>query len=229
MTLGRIQRLLPRPLRDHILHFDAAIEAAVNAFAASLPEGAKVLDAGAGESRHRAAFPHQRYVGVDLAVGDATWDYSALDAFGDLERLPFRDAEFDAALNLVTLEHVPHPYQVLRELGRVMKPGAPLLLAVPHEWEEHQVPHDYFRYTRYGVRRLLTEAGFGVVRLAPAGGYFRLMQRRLAAAPQFLPVWSWPLALPLLLPAVLLLPLLEPLDPEKRFTLGFIVEAERLP
>ena len=49
-------------------------------FAASLPAGARVLDAGAGEVRHAPYFTRQRYCGVDLAVGDRTWNYSRLDA-----------------------------------------------------------------------------------------------------------------------------------------------------
>ena len=39
-----------------------------------------------------------------------------------------------------------------------------LLIAAPHEWEVHQAPHDYFRYTRYGLAYLLEQAGFEVVR-----------------------------------------------------------------
>ena len=41
---------LPRPLRRHVLYFEAEIEDAIRTFAASLPEGAQVLDAGAGEA-----------------------------------------------------------------------------------------------------------------------------------------------------------------------------------
>ncbi len=83
---------LPRPLRRHILHFECEIEDAVRAFAASLPAGARVLDAGAGEGQYAHEFARQRYCGVDLAVGDAAWNYSRLDAVADLAALPFRDA-----------------------------------------------------------------------------------------------------------------------------------------
>ena len=51
--------------------------------------GARVLDAGAGEVPPRAYFARQRYCGVDLAVGDRTWNYSRLEAVADLARLPF--------------------------------------------------------------------------------------------------------------------------------------------
>ena len=72
------------------------------AFARALPAGARVLDAGAGEGQYAHHFARQRYCGVDLAVGDAAWDYSRLDAVADLTALPFRDGAFDAALHIVT-------------------------------------------------------------------------------------------------------------------------------
>ena len=146
-----IQSALPGPLRRYILHFEAAIEAAVGEFAASLGPGARVLDAGAGEGQYADRFRAHRYTGVDLGVGDGSWNYSDLDAVADLIALPFRDSTFDAALNVVTLEHVPEPARVVEELFRVLRPGGTLLMIVPHEWEEHQTPHDYFRYTRYGM------------------------------------------------------------------------------
>src|SRR5919199_5387312 len=51
-----LRRILPRPLLRHILHFEAAIEDAVQAYAASLPVGSRVLDAGAGEGPYAAYF-----------------------------------------------------------------------------------------------------------------------------------------------------------------------------
>ncbi|HQF70941.1 MAG TPA: methyltransferase domain-containing protein, partial [Promineifilum sp.] len=72
---------------------------------AELPPGARLLDAGSGEGQYRDTFKHLRYVGVDLAVGDQTWDYTGLDAQGDLSHLPFADDSFDAAVCFQVLEH----------------------------------------------------------------------------------------------------------------------------
>ena len=227
MRYRLLQRLLPTALRDFILHFEAHIEKAVASMAASLPSGANVLDAGAGECRHAAYFTHQRYTAVDLAVGDAAWNYTRLDAVADLAALPFAPHSFDAALNIVTLEHVQEPLRVLQEIYRVLRPGGRLLLVVPHEWEEHQQPHDYFRYTRYGVMHLLRTSGYSRFSVEPVGGYFRLLARRLLNGMQFFPgIWKLPAAL-VLAPPALLLPLLEPLDRQRHFTLGFICVAEK--
>ncbi len=222
---------LPRFLRDHVLHFEAAIQNALVKFAASLPLGARVLDAGAGESRHAESFRAQRYFATDLAVGDPAWNYRKLDCVADLAALPFATASFDALLNIVTLEHLPDPAQALAEMARVLRPGAPILVAAPHEWEVHQSPHDYFRYTRHGLEHLLSEAGFQEIQITPAGGYFRLLSRRLLNGLQFFVGGSrWLLFLPaaaLLVPPALLLPVLDRLDRDKNFTLGYLCTAKR--
>ena len=221
MTYAGIQRWLPLWLRRYVLHFDYAIEDAVARFAQSLPAGAAVLDAGAGESRHRQHFARHQYVALDLAVGDQQWDYGALDVLGDLSRLPLRDSSFDAALNIVTLEHVREPALVVKELARVLKPGGRLLMVVPHEWEVHQAPHDYFRYTQHGLRYLLESAGLAVETLDPVGGYFRLMSRRVLNGLQFFPGPFLLLAALIAVPVGLLLPLLDGLDRQRNFTLGY--------
>ncbi len=214
---GAPGRWLPR----YVLDFEARIDCALRAFAATLAPGAVLLDAGAGEAKHRAVFPQQRYIAVDLAVGDQQWDYSRLDALADLEALPFPAHTFDAALNIVTLEHVREPRQVMREISRVLKPGGRLLIVVPLEWEVHQAPHDYFRYTKHGLEYLLSEAGLTVEWLEPAGGIFRLLSRRMLSA-----IKVHPIAL-LLAPIALLLPLLDGLDRERDSTLGYLCVARK--
>jgi SAM-dependent methyltransferase len=222
---------LPKLLRRHILHFEVALEDAVAAFARYLPAGARVLDAGAGEGRYRLNFAAQRYCGVDLAVGDAAWDYTRLDVLADLTSLPFRTGTFDAALNIVTLEHLREPACALREISRTLVSGGVLLLAAPQEWEVHQAPHDFFRYTRYGLAYLVEHAGLKVVEMRPVGGYFRLLARRMLNGLQFFTGGlRWVLFVPaalLLVPPALLLPLLDFLDRERSFTLGYTCIARK--
>ena len=229
MSATSLARRLPGPLRRQILHFECAIEDAVGQFAVSLEPNARVLDAGAGEAQYAGWFRRQRYVGVDLAIGDDAWNYTRLAAIADLTALPFADGSFDAAINIVTLEHVRDPAAALREIARILRFGAPSLLIVPLEWEVHQAPHDFFRFTCHGLEYLLGSAGFAELRIKPAGGFFRLLSRRLMNALQFFTRgWRWilfPAAAIVLAPLALVAPAFDWLDDERNFTLGYICTA----
>lgn len=227
MRYARLRRAMPRFLERRLLYFEAAIEDAVAGFAGELADGARVLDAGAGEGAYARFFTRQRYVGVDLAVGDPQWDYRRLDAVGDLLRLPFRSASFDACLNAVTLEHVRDPARAVEEMARALKPGGRLLLVAPQDWEIHQAPHDYFRFTRYGLRHLLEQSGFLAIHVRPVGGFFRLLARRLLNGLQYFRGIWWVLAALALAPPALLLPVFDRLDHDRSFTLGYICTARK--
>lgn len=218
---------LPSWLAHWLLYFEWQIQQELRQFAASLPESASVLDAGAGECKHRQYFQAQRYFPVDLAVGDDTWDYHQLAAIADLAALPLRTGSFDAAINIVTLEHVTEPKQVLSEIARCLRPGGRLLAVVPHEWEVHQHPNDYYRYTCFGMRYLLEQSGFTDIVIRPSGGFFRLAARRCLNSLQFFP---WPfkvIAFLFAAPAAMILPLFDGLDKRKDFTLGYLCTARK--
>lgn len=222
-----ILRLTPEWVQRQVLYFESRIEDAVRQFVRQIEPGARVLDAGAGEGQYKSLFADLRYTGIDLGVGDAEWAYHKLDAIADLAKLPFADASFAACVNIVTLEHVQEPSAVVQELARILKPGGRLLLITPLEWEEHQQPHDYYRYTRHGIEYLLQRAGLTAETLEPAGGFFRLLGRRLLNAPQFFPgPLAWLVLAGVALPAMLV-SCLDRLDRTRHFTLGHICIARK--
>jgi SAM-dependent methyltransferase len=107
-----------------------------------LPAGtpAAVLEVGMGEgevsARIRARYPEARVVGIDLPDDElaGAWQGRGLHgAFADIARLPFEDGMFDLVLAIEVLEHVPDPAAALRELGRVARRPADLVLSVPRE------------------------------------------------------------------------------------------------
>ena len=61
-----------------------------------------------------------------------------------------------------------------------------MLCSCPLFFPEHQRPYDFFRYTKFGLRKLFNDAGFRVDNVSWLEGYFgtvgfqfREMQRRL--------------------------------------------------
>jgi len=226
------EALLPRFLLNCLDPVQTLIESEVQWAASQMLSGQMVLDAGAGEGRHRRCFHRGTYLGLDSMVGDPRWDYAGLDICGNLESLPLRNASVDYILCMVVLEHTRVPGQALKEFARVLKPGGTLMLVVPFLWEEHQAPHDYFRFTRYGVQALFEPLPFRIHMLNPIGGFFWLCARRCVNLLGFFQRgWRWfffLLLAPLfgiLFPAILYL--MDPLDPSKNFTLGYRVRAVR--
>ncbi|NOZ13338.1 MAG: class I SAM-dependent methyltransferase [Acidobacteria bacterium] len=172
----------------------------ISAFSKTLPAGALLLDAGAGEGQYHQLFSHCRLIGLDAAIGDENWDYSALDIIGDLHRIPLRDASMDAVLSVVTLEHLHSPWLAMAEMARVVKPGGRGFFVVPFLWETHQQPNDFFRFTEFGFRKLAEDAGFRVASIDAMGGLFRVLHYRTASLLKF--AIRKPLLLFLLLPVL---------------------------
>jgi len=157
--------------------------------AQALPAGSRVLDAGSGECGYAPLFASHRNVSVDAAIGDASWNYRGLDVVGRLDQLPFRGECFDAVLCTQTLEHLEWPRESVRELYRVLRPGGRLCLTAPMAHKEHQRPHDFFRYTSFGLQSICAGAGFRQVTVEPMGGLF---QRWAYELPNVLSVFRRP-------------------------------------
>lgn len=121
----------------------------------------EVLDVGCGRKPHAPFVPATRYTGLNID-SPVTRELAAADIFYGGGRLPFADASFDAVLCSQVLEHVFMPEDFLREVHRVLRPGGRLLLATPFVWDEHEQPHDFGRYSSFGLRALLERADFVV-------------------------------------------------------------------
>jgi SAM-dependent methyltransferase len=122
-----------------------------------LAPDARVIDIGAGDAPYRELFAAQSYVTLDH---EETPHTGAVDLLGSAESIPTEAGAFDVVLCTQVLEHVAEPLAALSEFHRVLKPGGRLIATVPFVWEEHELPHDYFRYTKAGIEHLLTRAAF---------------------------------------------------------------------
>jgi ArsR family transcriptional regulator len=88
---------------------------------------------------------------------------------GELETLPIKTGELDAAMLSLVLHYSPAPARALAEVGRVVRPGGRVLLVdmQPHERQEYQqqMGHVWLGFTEKQITRFLTGAGFGDVRV----------------------------------------------------------------
>jgi len=141
--------------------------------------GRRILDIGGGlrvdRSRGNVEDPARAWIkpllqDVTYLVMDPVPTYHP-DLVGDVMAMPCEDASFDAVLCLAVLEHVPRPWDAVREMRRVLKPGGTLFCYVPFLSPYHAMPGyygDYFRYTEDGIRSLCGD--FTDVEVVPVRG-----------------------------------------------------------
>ena len=128
----------------------------------------RVLDVGCGVQPYRELLgPNvDEYVGVDIPG-----PLSQPTVVGRADHLPFEPRSFDAVISTQVLEHLPRPIDAARgEAARVLRPSGQLVLTVPGVWPTHESPHDYWRFTRFGLHQLFDDAGLELRTLEPLGG-----------------------------------------------------------
>lgn len=128
----------------------------------------RVLDAGAGKMPYKIMLSDDGasdYVSFDVA--DPRGD---IDFVGDVQALPFEDGAFDVIFCSQVLEHVPEPQKALDEFARVLRPGGRVVLTAPHIGYLHNEPHDYYRYTKYGLEHMVNKTGLRIEDIRPIGG-----------------------------------------------------------
>jgi len=134
----------------------------------------KLLDVGCGTKPYSSIFDVDDYIGLDID-SDISRKRGIADFFYDGSVFPFADNEFDSILCNQVLEHVFNPDNFLREIYRVMKPGAKMLLTVPFVWDEHEKPNDYARYSSFGLKALLESNGLRVLKNEKLGADVTLL------------------------------------------------------
>lgn len=200
--------------------------------------GHRVLDVGAGHGPWRALLEtNNSYVALDLTPSDG------LDALSSAQDLPIRSSCVDLVLMTEVLEHLPDPDAALREVERVLVPNGRVLVTVPFVYGEHDM-FDHHRWTEQALRSLLARHGLQVIRFKRKGGIFRLLATIIDTMPyqllvkrtvrfdemnsreQTMLATSKALSLALA-PFVWLLVAMDGLDRYQRFTLGFVLTAEK--
>lgn len=136
------------------------------------------LDAGCGTQPFRSVVEPQvdRYLTFDI---EARVD--EVDFIGDIEDMQAVPSQsIDSMLCSEVLEHVPHPDRAIAEFARIVKPGGVVILTVPFLARLHEEPHDYYRYTRHGIRRLFDDGAFEVEEIVETGSLFSFVGHQVS-------------------------------------------------
>lgn len=131
--------------------------------AANFLKGGVVLDAGAGRLRFKPFFENSIYLSQEHISGIKLkrMDEISYDLISPLDqKIPLKDNCVDGIICNSTLEHLKYPEKFMAEAFRVLKPGGRLYISVPFICLEHEVPYDFQRPTRFGLKRWLEDVGF---------------------------------------------------------------------
>jgi SAM-dependent methyltransferase len=109
---------------------------------------------------YRTIFGLRDYTGVDLTEGvgvDVAVDLSlpAETVDGRLGGRRFRTVICNSML-----EHCAQPFDVARNIERLLAPDGHLFISVPFAWKLHGYPSDYWRFTPHGVAQLFPGVEF---------------------------------------------------------------------
>ena len=134
----------------------------------------RVLDVGGKKTRKRGVFR------PDAAPAES-WDYLNIDAdsepdiLASADAIPVPDESYDSIMLAEVLAHIEEPGRVLREIGRVMRPGGVIVATMPFLFPLTQDPDDFQRWPPTRLRIEFERAGLRVDELVTMGSAAAVM------------------------------------------------------
>ncbi|MBO9573595.1 MAG: class I SAM-dependent methyltransferase [Chitinophagaceae bacterium] len=133
-----------------------------------------LLDFGCGRKPYEDLFTVEKYIGVDMEQTGHEHTLSKVDVYYDGKTIPFENEYFDSVFCSEVFEHIFNIEEILQEVSRVLKPGGKMLVTVPFCWNEHEIPYDFGRYTSFGIKHVLSKAGFEILEYHKTGNFSKV-------------------------------------------------------
>lgn len=155
-----------------------------------IPDGNRILDAGAGEQQFRKFCKHLNYISQDFAqykpddlksgLQVQKWDYGELDIISDIALIPEKDSSFDAVMCTEVFEHIINPREAIKEFSRLLKKDGILVITAPFCSLTHFAPYHYYTgFSKFFYEFELDKNGFDVVEISPNGNYFEYLAQEI--------------------------------------------------
>lgn len=132
-----------------------------------------VLDIGCGNKPYEKIFEGliDNYIGCDIIQSNL----NMVDVLSPANKIPIEDNRFETIISTQTIEHVEDYQGLVSEAYRLLKPGGYFILSGPFNWQLHEEPYDFFRFTKHGFKYILEKAGFEVIELKENGGMWSVV------------------------------------------------------
>lgn len=143
--------------------------------------GKNILDVGCGIKPYKNLFKSAVYIGIDIEGGGHHDQAKTVDKFYNGTEIPYPDSSFDAVICTEVLEHAAEPEKLLAEIKRVLKTDGQVFLTMPFVWNEHEIPYDFRRFTRYEHKRIFEKSGLAIQKLEETTGVFRVCGQLISA------------------------------------------------
>ena len=124
----------------------------------------KLLDLGCGNKPYSVIYNEvcESSIGCDVPFSlHQNAKVEVLCFAEDLDK-HFEPETFDCVICTEVLEHTMNDYKVIENVNKILKKDGYLLISTPFTYVLHEAPHDYRRYTIYGLKNILEMHGMEV-------------------------------------------------------------------
>ncbi len=143
-----------------------------------ISQGRVILDVGGGTRFMKGMKKFELlFAACDYKTLDVSADYGP-DVVGDIHAIPLSENSVDGVICRSVLEHVERPWDAVREIHRILKPGGLAFIQVPSIYPYHArkgvgAYPDYWRFFEDSLRLMFRD--FSDIQIQKHGGWFQVM------------------------------------------------------